>query len=190
MNGKILQKATEQWHIAIVALLLISPFTAFRTLQAQVNWHTIEEASASKIGDKLYFIDFYTTWCGYCKKMDRETFTDPTVAKILNHYYYPVKFDAESHQSINWKGQTYQPGAANRRGSTHQFATGLQGFPSFVLFRADGSPLQVIPGFYPPDQFVIVLWYFASGDSDRYPFDRYQRIFDKEIRPQMDKKLK
>jgi len=157
-------------------------------VQAQVNWHTIEEASNAKIGTRLYFVDFYTSWCGYCKKMDRETFTDPTVAKILNKYYYPVKFNAESSQPVEWHGQTYQPGSGRR--PAHQFAKGLQGYPSFVLFRADGTSLQVIPGFYPAREFTIVLWYFASGDYNRYPYDRYQAIFDKEIRPQMEKQLK
>ena len=52
----------------------------------QIEWKTIEQAAKTdtKGNTKLYFVDFYTSWCGWCKKMDRETFTDPTVALILN----------------------------------------------------------------------------------------------------------
>ena len=50
--------------------------------------------------------------------------------------------------------------------------------------------MQIIPGFYPPQDFAVVLWYFASGDCDRYPFEQYQKIFDKEIKPTMMKQLK
>ena len=157
-------------------------------VQAQVKWHTIDEASKAKIGSKMYFVDFYTDWCGYCKKMDRQTFTDPTVAKILNRYFYPVKFNAESSQTVQWAGKTYRPGSGRAR--SHEFAAGLRGFPSFVLYRADGSVIQVIPGFYPAKDFIVVLWYFASGDCDRYPFEQYQKIFDKEIKPTMMKQLK
>ena len=157
-------------------------------LPAQVQWHTIEEASQAKIDNKMYFVDFYTDWCGYCKKMDRETFSDPTVAKILNRYFYPVKFNAESSKTIAWKGQTYRPSTAGRN-KTHEFARGVQGFPTFVLYRADGTPLQAIPGYAPASEFVVILWYFASGDCDKYPFDRYQKMFDKEIRPTMEKEL-
>ena len=155
---------------------------------AQVKWHTIDEAASAKIGTRLYFVDFYTSWCGYCKKMDRETFSDPTVAQILNRYFYPVKFDAEGQKAVNWFGQTYHP-VNEGRNRQHQFARGLQGYPTFVLYSADGSKLQAIPGYYPPREFEIVLWYFASGDCDRYPFERYRQIFDKEIRPQMKKAL-
>ena len=175
--------------IAFCASLIFNFQFSIFNLNAQVKWHTIEQAASAKIGGQIYFVDFYTSWCKYCIKMDRETFTDPTVAKILNKYYYPVKFNAESSGTFTWHGKSYGP--SQTRGSrTHQFAQGLQGFPSFVLFKSDGTPLQVIPGFYPPDQFIVVLWYFASGDCDRYPFERYANIFDKEIRPQMEKQLK
>ena len=79
-------------------LLLAALFSG--TMQAQnIEWKTIEQAAKtdSKSNTKLYFVDFYTSWCGWCKKMDRETFTNPIVAKILNTYYIPVKFDAEGN---------------------------------------------------------------------------------------------
>lgn len=158
-------------------------------LHAQVNWHTIEQASTAKIGDRLYFVDFYTTWCGYCKKMDVETFTNPTVAQILNRYFYPVKFDAEGRNTFTWAGKTYGPSRSRGRGAAHSFAQGIKGFPTYVLFRADGTVVQAIPGFYEAKDFVIVLWYFASGDCNRYPFETYCKIFDKQIRPNMEKQL-
>ena len=167
--------------ITIISLLV-------GTATAQVNWHTIADASQAKIGSRLYIVDFYTNWCGYCKKMDRQTFTDPTVAKILNRYFYPVKFNAESSQTVQWAGKTYRPGSGRAR--SHEFAAGLRGFPSFVLYRADGSVIQVIPGFYPAKDFIVVLWYFASGDCDRYPFEQYSKMFDKDIKPAMLKQLK
>ena len=175
MNGK-------KTILALFCLLFCSVGSA------QIKWNTIEQASEAKIGTKLYFIDFYTSWCGYCKKMDKETFTNPTVAKIMNKYYYPVKFDAESSKTFTWFGKSYGPGQG-RRNNTHEFARGVRGYPTFGIYRADGTPVQAIPGFIPAKDFIIIHWYFASGDCDKYPFDSYQRIFDKEIRPIMEKQL-
>ena len=165
---------------------LLSPFTSLR---AQVKWPTIEEAASETIGTKLYFIDFYTSWCGYCKKMDRETFTDPTVAKILNKYYYPVKFNAEGTNTFVWFGKTYNPASAGRN-RTHEFAKGVQGYPTFNLFTADGKLFQSIPGYVAAKDFTVILWYLASGDYNRYSYEQYQKIFDKDIRPTMEKALK
>ena len=171
------------------AILFLATALTLAGLQAQVKWHTIEEAGKARIGERLYMVDFYTSWCGYCKKMDRETFSDPTVAQILNRYYYPVKFNAEGSNTFSWHGQTYAPGSGGSR--VHSFAKGVKGYPSFVLFRADGTTLQVIPGYYPPEAFTVILWYFASGDYQRYPdFNRYQQLFDKDIRPAMERQLK
>ena len=176
---------------SIIAMAVFAVFGL--SAQAQVNWHTIGDASKAQIGTRLYFVDFYTTWCGWCKRMDRDTFSDPTVTKILNKYFYPVKFNAEGNERVVWNGRVYPPAAAGRH-NVHPFTAatlGKQpGFPSFAIFRPNGSLVQVVPGYYKPDEFVVILWYFASGDSDKYSFDNYQKIFDKDIRPVMEEKLK
>ena len=167
-------------------------------MQAQhVEWKTIEQAAKTdtKANAKLFFVDFYTSWCGWCKKMDRETFTDPTVALILNKYYIPVKFNAEGSSEFTWNGSKYSnPAAApGNRPNTHSFAKKVlgakMGFPSFGLFQTDQSQLTVIQGYQSANDLIVMLWYFASGDNKRYPFDKYQKIFDKEIRPSMNEKL-
>ncbi|MBR1798539.1 MAG: thioredoxin family protein [Bacteroidales bacterium] len=141
----------------------------------------------------MYLVDFYTSWCGYCKKMDRQTFTDPVVSAIVNAYYYPVKFNAESEPVFSWNGVQYQMTTGGSRG-VHQFAQAIlgrqMGFPSFAIFRPDRSLIQVIPGYYPPADFARLLWYFASGDYERYAYGEYVKIFDTRIRPEMMKQLK
>ncbi|MBQ9418426.1 MAG: thioredoxin fold domain-containing protein [Bacteroidales bacterium] len=171
------------------ALLLAIASLLICGTHAQVKWHTIEEASKATIGDRLYLVDFYTSWCGYCKKMDRETFTDPTVVALLDRYFYPVKFNAEGHNTFTWNGYTYRPASGSSR--VHSFAKAIKGYPSFALFRADGSLLQIIPGFYPAADFTTVLWYFASGDYQRFPnFEQYSQRFDHDFRPIMQSQLK
>ena len=164
---------------------------------AQIEWKTIEQAAKTeaKSNAKLYFVDFYTSWCGWCKKMDRETFIHPVVAKILNTYYIPVKFDAEGNAEFTWNGSKYGNLAvpAGTRPNTHGFAKAVLGakigFPSFALFNSDQTRLTIIQGYQSADDLVVILWYFASGDHKRYAFEKYQQIFDKEIRPKMNATL-
>ena len=177
----------------LLIILLFVMFSVCGIAQETINWMSIEEAEARCAEEpRMIFIDVYTDWCGYCKKMDKQTFSDATVAKILGKYFYPVKFNAEGQSKVTWRGQTYNP-VNQGRNKVHQFALATlgqqMGFPTFALFRADGSLLQTIPGFYTAKDFTVILWYFASGDYNKYPFPQYQRIFDKEIRPVMEKAL-
>ena len=159
----------------------------------QINWVSIEKLPQNS--DKLYLVDFYTSWCGYCKKMDRETFSNPTVVKIINKYYIPVKFDAEGKSTFMWNGVKYTPTPTppGSRPSVHMFTKSVLGkqigFPSFGFFKSDQTPLTIVQGFQSADEFIVVLWYFASGDNHRYSFERYRNIFDKEIRPTMNRAL-
>ena len=180
-----------------VLLLAITLLLCGGLRAQQVEWKTIEQAAKTdtKSNAKLYFVDFYTSWCGWCKKMDRETFSNPVVAKILNAYYIPVKFDAEGGSEFTWRGTKYSNMATppGSRPSTHSFAKAIlgtqMGFPSFAVFNSDQSKITIIQGYQSANDFIVMLWYFASGDNKRYPFDKYQKIFDKEIRPTMNQKL-
>ena len=106
-----------------------------------------------------------------------------------------LKFNAEGSSEFSWLGTKYSniataPGA---RPATHSFAKavlGVQiGFPSFVIFNSDQTKLTIIQGYQPADELIMALWYFASGDNKRYSYDSYRKIFNKEIRPTMNKKL-
>lgn len=161
----------------------------------QIKWSAIEQAAKTERTSKLYFVDFYTSWCGWCKKMDRETFKDPVVIKILNTYYIPVKFDAEGNADFTWNGtrHTAPTPVPGSRATTHSFAKAVlgrqMGFPSFGIFNSDQSLVTILQGYQTSNDLVMILWYLASGDNRKYSFEKYQKIFDKDIRPVMNQKL-
>lgn len=165
---------------------------------AQVKWVPIETAAKTdtKNNQKLFFVDFSSSWCGWCKKLDKETFSDATVSKILNKYYVPVKFDAEGKSEFSWNGTKYAnaQNTTNGRPSTHAFTRAVLGqkigYPSCAFFTPDMKLITINQGYVSAEEFVVILWYFASGDYQKYAFEKYQQIFNKEIRPSMNKQLK
>ena len=119
--------------------------------QKKVNWLSWEQAitAAAETPKKIY-VDIYTDWCGYCKKMDRETFTDPGVIKYLNDNFYAVKFDAEQKEEIMFNETSFKhrPGG---RGGVHELAVALlnnqMGYPAFVILDEEFARILISPGF-------------------------------------------
>src|SRR5690606_20911058 len=73
-----------------------------------INWLTIDEVQvAMKKQPKKVYMDVYTDWCGWCKVMDRKTFSNKDVIKYMNKHFYAVKFNAERQDSIRFLGKWY-----------------------------------------------------------------------------------
>jgi thioredoxin-related protein len=108
-------------YISIGLFLLITAYVVFIVRggaddKAKINWLTLEEAQELSAKDpKKIFVDVYTDWCGYCKKMDKETYRDTSVVNYINKNYYAVKLNAESTKKITYKGKklTYEDIAFN-----------------------------------------------------------------------------
>ena len=112
---------------------------------------TLEEAlEKSKTQHKKVFIDVYTDWCGWCKRMDDSTFSDPAVAKYLNDNFYAVKLNAEQQQDITYKGKVYHFKKNGARGY-HELASTLLNnrliFPTTVFLDENQDLIQALPNY-------------------------------------------
>ncbi len=166
---------------ALIVATLIGCNVSAQTAE-KVKWYTIEEAQKlnAKAPRKI-MIDMYTDWCGWCKKMDAETFDHPVIAKYINENFYPVKFDAESTAPIKFGEHTFvNPGGEGARRSTHQFtsALGVTGYPSVAYFSAKLEPIGVVPGFFTPAQIEPLLHYIVEEKyKDNISLEDYQKTF-------------
>ncbi|QNJ97098.1 thioredoxin family protein [Constantimarinum furrinae] len=153
-------------------ILLLVALLSLGTISAQeIEWMTMNEAlEAQKKAPKKIFMDVYTHWCGPCKLLDKNTFSDKKVINFINKNFYAVKFNAEGTEEITYQDFTYtnpnyQEGRKGRN-ATHFFADALKlrGYPSLVFFKADGELIQAIPGYKTPQQLEIYLKMIANDD--------------------------
>lgn len=171
--------------ILILSFLLFSGVS-----QAQkIEWMTMNEAlAAQKEEPKKIFMDAYTTWCGPCKMLDKNTFSNEDVAQYINDNYYAVKFNAEGEEVINYKEHSFENPQfdPNRKGrnSQHSFATAMKitGYPSLVFFDEKGDLLNVMPGYRTPNQLEVFLKLFAKDDykeiTSNEAWKEYQEAFE------------
>ncbi len=147
----------------------------------KVEWLTIEEATERcKIEKKKIFIDVYTSWCGWCKRMDETTFSDPAVAKYLNDNYYAVKLDAEQEQDIVFKDKTYHYKKMGNRGY-NEFAIELLNnrlsFPTVVFLNEDLEVIQALATYLDAPKFETIINYFGTDNHKKTPWEAYERTF-------------
>ncbi|MCF6296757.1 MAG: DUF255 domain-containing protein [Flavobacteriaceae bacterium] len=161
-------------------VLLIIIFLSFKGLaHAQIEWLNFEEAvEKSKENPKPIFIDVYTDWCGWCKKMDKATFSEAKIAQILQADFYPVKFNAEQQESINFNNYEFKFIENGRRGYNELAVALLDGklsYPSVVFFNEKMERITVLAGYRGPDDFYPILQYIGSGAYQNQTFDEYQK---------------
>lgn len=137
---------------------------------ASINWMSIEEAVAAQQSEpRKIVMDVYTQWCGPCKMMMAQTFTNANVIKYINDNYYAVKFDAESPDPVTFQGNTftnptYDPNRRGRNG-VHEFSRALQvnAYPTLVYLDESAKVIAPISGFKSATQMELYLKFFHEA---------------------------
>lgn len=147
--------------IVFVLFALVS----FVSQAQEIKWMTMKDAvAAQKKNKKPIFIDAYTVWCGPCKMLDKNTFSDPKVAEVINEKYNAVKFNAEGNEEIQFNGKlyanpNYQEARKNARNAMHQFTEFLRvpGYPTMVVINSEGKIEKSIIGYNTPEDLLPQL---------------------------------
>lgn len=123
----------------IAALLLLTAFTS-TAQNRSVNFEKSDFAEAlqkTKSENKILFVDCFTEWCGPCKMLTRDVFTNDEVADYMNEHFVSLKVDCE-------KGEG--PGIAKR----YQ----VSGYPTLLFIAPDGELINKFTGASSPEKFL------------------------------------
>ena len=151
--------------LLLTALLLLA--MTFNVQAQQVNWLSWEEATEIVASDnsKKVFVDVYTDWCGWCKRMDRDTFGNPQVAAYMSENFLMVKLDGEARENIDYKGRTFKYVPSGRRGY-HELAAALlrgkRSYPSVVFMDEQMNMITTVPGYHQAEPFLNIARYFGD----------------------------
>jgi thioredoxin-related protein len=162
-------------------------FTGFKNPEPRtgesIRWMSFDQAvKLNKTQPKKIFIDVYTQWCGWCKKMDISTYKDPSIISYMNKYFYAVRLDAETKDTFHFDNHIFT-NPATERGSVNELAysllDGKMMYPTTIYMDEKFSRLSVAPGYLDVNDMKTVLTYFAENKYKTMTFDDYKALMAK-----------
>jgi thioredoxin-related protein len=142
---------------SLLFIIISSNGYAEKTEKQGIKWLSIEEAEKlNKKNPKPIFVDVFTDWCGWCKKMDQSTFSDPSIIEYVSKNYYAVKLNAESEKQVILKGEKV---------TENQLSGGIfkvTGYPTIVLISKNFTDFTPIPGYQTVESFKQLLTSFQE----------------------------
>lgn len=132
-----------------------------------VEWLTFEEAQAkNKSFSKPLLIDIYTDWCGWCKTMMKSTYSNKDIAAYINQNFYPVKFNAETKDTIEYNGKIYKPLSKDPR-TPHELTIKFLGqsltYPSTLFVTNNFEYNLLTQGYYDETKIQPLLVFMVEN---------------------------
>jgi thioredoxin-related protein len=146
--------------------------------EKKLPWLAFDAATEkAKKENKHMVVDIYTTWCGWCKVMDRQTYGNKEVASYLTENFVLAKVNGESSAELHWKGKTM---------TERQFARaiGVTGFPTTYFLKPDAEIIGGAPGFIGPENFIIYAKYVSTKWYEKGSPQEYLKATASQAEPQ------
>jgi len=156
----------KQMMVALLTLVFVSPF-ALGGEKERLQWMSFDEGLATaKKSNRKILIDVYTDWCGWCKKMDKDTYTEERVSEYLSKNYVVIKLNAESSNKLSFQGKPYTEQELSG-------AFGVTGYPTTIFLSSAGDPITLVPGYSDAKRFSDIITFIGGDHYLTTKFDDY-----------------
>jgi thioredoxin-related protein len=177
----------KHYLVLAIALLLAAPAVSAKKKVTyeipketeHINWMSMDDLQYNmKKKPKKVFMDIYTDWCGWCKRMEATTFSNPEVVKYMNENYYCVRFNAERRDTFRFMGKSYFPDPEKKANTLAvELMRGKLSYPTFIIMEELFQNPQPVAGYMDAAQIEPVLKFFGSNSQKTQRWEDFQKGF-------------
>lgn len=147
-------------YLISLLFVVVSTYSFTQTEIFKGSFDELEQKAQKQ--KKPYIVDFSTSWCGYCKKFDREVMPDSSFSSLVNQQFLFGKVDGDAEKALVSKYK-------------------VRGYPTFIIFNEKGEEIKRFNGYVDAQSFVRTLNYlgYKQEEEQLVSFDAYE-IMKKE----------
>ena len=138
--------------LILTALILfgLAALPFFKRGTQALSWQNDYEQALeqARSENQLLIAYLFTDWCGYCRQMEKNTFADADVIATMGSQYTWLRLNAETDPD----------------GVRLKERFGISGYPAILILDSQGSEMDRIEGYLPPDRFQSAVQ--ASAESN------------------------
>lgn len=149
----------KRFRVGWLSIFLLLSLGVHAAMADEIHWMKYDEGLLrAKSEHKKIFLNFHAEWCGYCTKMNKETFTNQKLIAYMNQNFVPIKVDSDREASL---AERYR----------------VQGLPTSWFLTDKGEQIASQPGFIAADNLLNMMRYIST---DSYKSTSYKDFLKKK----------
>jgi thioredoxin-related protein len=134
-----------------------------------VKWYDYNEGMQQAFQQgKHVLLYFWRPGCSWCNKMESTNYSDSSIASLVNNMFIAIKING-------WSKDKFATASGELSGAELSDQFQLTGYPAVWFLESDGSKINVLPGYAPPDDFKLLLKYVGENHYKSQNFKDFAR---------------
>lgn len=147
-------------YLISLLFVVVSTYSFTQTEIFKGSFDELEQKAQKQ--KKPYIVDFSTSWCGYCKKFDREVMPDSSFSSLVNQQFLFGKVDGDAEKALVSKYK-------------------VRGYPTFIIFNEKGEEIKRFNGYVDAQSFVRTLNYLGYKQQEELVISLTKYEVKKEV---------